>query len=120
MAKKAAVRKTAGKKAVAPKTAGKAVRKVVAKKAASTRKAPPAAPAHITQEEAVAQIQALLEAKRERVQNGPNWPGAEAQAHHPESDVHDELPSHANASGDAPHGIGLAHARGEGMKRGKS
>jgi hypothetical protein len=93
----------------------------VAKKVVSTRKAiAPAAPAHITQEEAVAQIQALLEAKRERVQRGPDWPGAEAQAHHPESDAHDDLPSHANASGDAPRGIGLAHARGEGMKRGKS
>lgn len=68
----------------------------------------------------MAQIQALLEAKRERVQRGPDWPGAEAQAHHPDAATHDELPSHANASGDAPHGIGLAHARGEGMKRGKS
>jgi len=80
----------------------------------------PAVPAHITQEEAVAQIQALLEAKRERVQRGPDWPGAESQAHHPEPGAGSELPSHANAPGDAPHGIGQAHARGEGMKRGKS
>jgi hypothetical protein len=75
--------------------------------------------AHITQEEAVAQIQALLDAKRERVQQGPTWPGAEEQAGHPGAGSPSELPSHANAPGDAPHGIGFAHARGEGMKRGQ-
>jgi hypothetical protein len=94
------------------------VAKRTARKAASGKT--PVVPTHLSQEEAVAQIQALLEAKRERVQRGPDWPGADAQAHHPDAASHDELPSHANASGDAPHGIGLAHARGEGMKRGKS
>jgi hypothetical protein len=72
---------------------------------------------HITQEEAVAQIQALLEAKRERVQRGPDWPGAGEPAN-PAGGA--DLPSHANAPGDAPHGIGFAHPRGAGMKRDKS
>ena len=36
---------------------------------------------HISPEEAVAHIQALLEAKQERVRQGPNWPGADQQAH---------------------------------------
>jgi hypothetical protein len=31
---------------------------------------------HISPEEAVAHIQALLDAKHERVQQGPTWPGA--------------------------------------------
>ncbi|MEO8810546.1 MAG: hypothetical protein ABI386_09905 [Rhodanobacter sp.] len=31
---------------------------------------------HISPEEAVAHIQALLDAKHERVQQGPAWPGA--------------------------------------------
>jgi hypothetical protein len=31
---------------------------------------------HITPQEAVEHIQALLEAKQERVRQGPNWPGA--------------------------------------------
>ncbi|HEX7815685.1 hypothetical protein [Dyella sp.] len=36
---------------------------------------------HISPEEAVAHIQALLDAKQERIKQGPNWPGAEQQAH---------------------------------------
>ncbi|WP_170211487.1 hypothetical protein [Fulvimonas soli] len=35
---------------------------------------------HISPEEAVAHIQDLLQAKRERVRQGPNWPGAAQQA----------------------------------------
>jgi hypothetical protein len=31
---------------------------------------------HISQEDAVAKIQALLEAKQERVRQGPSWPDA--------------------------------------------
>jgi hypothetical protein len=34
----------------------------------------PEHPPHISQEEAVAHIQALLDAKRERVRQGPTWP----------------------------------------------
>jgi hypothetical protein len=45
---------------------------------------------HISQEDAVAKIQALLEAKQERVRQGPNWPDANPQ--HPNSEVSDLHP----------------------------
>jgi hypothetical protein len=83
-AKAAPVRPVAAKPAAKP-----SVGKPRAKKSAA-----PAIPdtpiKHISPEEALAHIQALLEAKQERVRQGPSWPGAEA-AQHPApaaADVH--------------------------------
>jgi hypothetical protein len=68
----------------------------------------------ITQEEAVANIQALLDAKRERVRQGPSWPsegGAGGPA--PASEAH-EAP--AVPSPEATY-ANQAHERGEQAKR---
>jgi hypothetical protein len=64
--------------------------------------------AHISQEEAVAHIQALLDAKRERDRQPPSWPSTEGAAGTPsvqpgnEPNPAPKLPSpeatHANAS----------------------
>jgi hypothetical protein len=75
---------------------------------------------HISPEEAVAHIQALLEAKQERVRQGPSWPGAEA-AQQPTPDGADPhaVPSAATGglSSEAAYGHALAHERGEQSKR---
>jgi hypothetical protein len=74
---------------------------------------------HISPEEAVAHIQALLEAKQERVRQGPSWPGAEAaqQPVHGSQDGHALSPSSPGLSSEAAHGHALAHERGEQSKR---
>lgn len=67
----------------------------------------------------MAHIQALLDAKQERVRQGPTWPGAEQQAH-PDADT--GLRAQVNpstSSVDAGNSHILAHERGEQNKRGK-
>ena len=72
---------------------------------------------HISPEEAVAHIQALLEARQERVRQGPSWPGAEAAPVHGNHDVHALGSSSPGLPSEAAHGHGLAHERGEQSKR---
>lgn len=74
---------------------------------------------HISPEEAVKHIQALLEAKHERVNEGPGWPGAEQQSH-PSADPHatqSVSSSHLGPTADAQPEHTLSHQRGS---RGKS
>ncbi len=111
MAKKAVAKKAVAKKAVAKKAVAK---KAVAKKAVAKKAAPRNAAArrdapiqHISPEEAVAHIQALLEAKQERVQQTPSWPDAgdavssrAGSAATSETEVSTGLP--ASAEGGAP------------------
>jgi hypothetical protein len=52
---------------------------------------------HISPEEAVAHIQALLDAKHERVQQGPTWPGANPS--HPASSGPELHPPVAGSGG---------------------
>jgi hypothetical protein len=59
---------------------------------------------HISPEEAVAHIQALLDAKHERVQRGPSWPGANPT--HAAGSNGQEL--HPPVSGDGGAGDGRA------------
>jgi hypothetical protein len=101
----------------------KAAKKPSAPKRTAKPKAPkktvtaaPAAPAHISPEEAVAHIQALLQAKQERVKQGPTWPGATSAPHSDNGDLHTHGSNHA---GDAVHNH-VAHARGDQSKNGKS
>jgi hypothetical protein len=56
---------------------------------------------HITPEEAVAHIQDLLQAKRERVRQGPSWPGAAQQAH-PGGEPSGHVPSSTPSPGGGP------------------
>ena len=84
-AKKTATRKAAAPKRAAPRKAAAAPRKTAAKTAPAagrsraTPSARPRRPArkHLTPQEAAEHIQALLEAKQERVRQGPTWPGAD-------------------------------------------
>jgi hypothetical protein len=70
---------------------------------------------HISQEDAVAKIQALLEAKQERVRQGPSWPDAD-QAHPASNgaDLHPPISAEGGVGGD---GRVLAPQRGEQSKR---
>jgi hypothetical protein len=73
------VRKAATKPAIASVSSRSPVAKPVSagKKAVTRKLAPVDAPIkHISPEEAVAHIQALLEAKQDRVRQGPGWPDA--------------------------------------------
>jgi hypothetical protein len=71
---------------------------------------------HISQEDAVAKIQALLEAKQERVRQGPNWPDANpAQSGAHAAELHP--PMAAEAGGEGGDGRVLAPQRGEQSKR---
>jgi hypothetical protein len=115
-AKKTAPAK-AGLKPTAPKPAKRGQASAPARQRPAAVKAPATqakttdsstAPAHISPEEAVAHIQALLRAKQQRARRGPNWPGAQAGP--------------TAADGNAPHGGAteghgpqrhLAHARGD-------
>ena len=128
VAGKAAVRKIASKPAaaVAPKKPsptsaanGKAALKAVsgANKPAARKRAPLEAPIHhISQEDAVAKIQALLEAKQERVQQGPSWP--DANPSHPSSNGAEmHPPVSAEGGGEGGDGRVLAAQRGEQAKR---
>ena len=74
---------------------------------------------HISPEQAVAHIQALLEAKQERVRQGPTWPGAESiPPHADEADAHATAPAAAGGiSSEAAFGHALAHERGEQGRR---
>jgi hypothetical protein len=69
---------------------------------------------HISQEDAVAKIQALLDAKQERVRQGPHWP--DAVPAHPSGEVELHPPVADNGHGD---GRVLAPQRGEQGKRNK-
>jgi hypothetical protein len=89
---------------------------LIAKKTVPEQRATPDAPIqHISPEEAVAHIQALLEAKQDRVRQGPSWPGAEAAPHG--EDVRTLDSTAAGVSSEAAYGHGLAHERGEQNKR---
>ncbi|WP_460878938.1 hypothetical protein [Rhodanobacter koreensis] len=70
---------------------------------------------HISPEEAVAHIQALLEAKQERVRQGPSWPGANpAQPGANGAELH---PPVAATGGEYGDGRVLAAQRGEQGRR---
>jgi hypothetical protein len=71
---------------------------------------------HISPDEAVAHIQALLKAKQERIKQGPSWPGATSVPHAENGDLHGH-PS--NPSGETAHNH-MSHARGDQGKGGKS
>ncbi|MEP6899612.1 MAG: hypothetical protein ABI870_13875 [Rhodanobacter sp.] len=64
----------------------------------------------------MAHIQALLEAKHERVRQGPTWPGAETAVPHGGEDMHTTDAS-SGLSSEAAYGHALAHQRGEQSKR---
>ena len=71
---------------------------------------------HISQEDAVAKIQALLEAKQERVRQGPSWPDANpAQPGTHAAELHP--PMAAETGGEGGDGRVLAPQRGEQSKR---
>ncbi|MBE1159782.1 hypothetical protein [Dyella acidiphila] len=82
----------------------------------ATPEAASPAPSHISPEEAVAHIQALLEAKQERVKKGPTWPGASTA---PSADNGQTPAANGNHSGDIAHNH-VAHARGDQSKNGKT
>jgi len=87
---------------------------------AARKRTPVAAPIkHISPEQAVAHIQALLEAKQERVRQGPSWPGAESiPSHADDADAHAAAPAAAGGiSSEAAFGHALAHERGEQGRR---
>jgi hypothetical protein len=68
---------------------------------------------HISPEEAVAHIQALLDAKHERDRQGPQWPGAAQQAH---PDGSTQAGPEVPAAPTAPDN--LAHERGSKRDKG--
>jgi len=105
------VRKSAARKAVptkkpaarkpAPRPAapGAAARRQPARPSARPRAAAQPPVAHISPEEAVAHIQALLDAKHERDQREPSWPGANPSPATPNvADMHAPV---SGAGGDA-------------------
>ena len=55
---------------------------------------------HITPEEAVAHIQALLEVKHERVRQGPSWPDADPQSHGGNAGMHPPVSGEMASNGD--------------------
>ena len=75
---------------------------------------------HISPQEAVAHIQALLEAKQERVRQGPSWPGAVAAQqtpNHPD-EIHEASSiTGTGLSSEAAYGHALTHGRGEQGRR---
>ncbi|HEY8682235.1 MAG TPA: hypothetical protein VIM06_03625 [Rhodanobacter sp.] len=118
---KVAAARTMGKPAAKPSPSRKPAAKPVATgKVAARKRAVVEAPIkHISPEEAVAHIQALLEAKQERVRQGPSWPGAEITHPNPgDNDVHEATPAGAGGlSSEAAFGHALAHERGDQSKR---
>jgi hypothetical protein len=74
---------------------------------------------HISPAEAVEHIQALLEAKQERVRQGPTWPGAVTTQPAPAAvDPHAPAPAASGGlSSEAAFGHALAHERGDQSKR---
>ncbi|MBB5358457.1 hypothetical protein HDE76_001663 [Rhodanobacter sp. ANJX3] len=74
---------------------------------------------HISPAEAVEHIQALLEAKQERVRQGPTWPGAVTTQPSPDTpDPHAPMPAAGGGlSSEAAFGHALAHERGDQSKR---
>ncbi len=144
VAKKPAVKKPVAKKAAAGKPVAKKSAagnvgnpKVVARKPISSKPAAPASkqsfvrpvekqPArrgttvdapvqHISQEDAVAKIQALLEAKHERVRQGPDWPDANPAQPASGSVLHPPPSTEVGAEG--ADGRVLAAQRGEQGRR---
>jgi hypothetical protein len=140
VAKKPVAKKAAAGKPVAKKSAAGTVGnpKVVARKPISSKPAAPASkqssvrpvekqPArrgttvdapvqHISQEDAVAKIQALLEAKHERVRQGPDWPDANPAQPASGSALHPPPPS-TEVGAEGADGRVLAAQRGEQGKR---
>jgi hypothetical protein len=137
--KKPVAKKTAAGKPVAKKSAVGNVGnpKVVARKPGSSKPAAPASkpspvrpvkkqPArrgttvdapvpHISQEDAVAKIQALLDAKHERVRQGPGWPDANPGQPASGSVLHS--PPSTEVGAEAADGRVLAAQRGDQGKR---
>jgi hypothetical protein len=71
---------------------------------------------HISPEEAVAHIQALLEAKHERVRQGPSWPDANPAPYGANGgETYPSAP--AAGGGEGSDGRVLAPQRGEQSKR---
>ncbi|WP_448103265.1 hypothetical protein [Luteibacter jiangsuensis] len=104
----------AAKPRPAPKAAPKAAPKPARQQASeSTNEAPVQ---HITQEEAVAHIQALLDAKRERDRQPPNWPTGEPHA----AGTPDVTPGGSNPAPKLPSPEAsqpnMAHERGDQQK----
>jgi hypothetical protein len=82
--------------AASKKPAAKKARPKPAKPVAEVDSAS-SAESHISPEEAVAHIQALLHAKQERIKQGPTWPGATTSAPHNDNELasgHNDNHSH--------------------------
>ncbi|MBB6242177.1 hypothetical protein HDE79_001628 [Rhodanobacter sp. MP1X3] len=119
VAKVAATKKPAAKPA-APKPAVKKVASSPKTKATPLKLPTLPEPEihHISPAEAVEHIQALLEAKLERVRQGPSWPGAVAvQPATNTPDPHAPTPGAGGLSSEAAFGHALAHERGDQSKR---
>ncbi|MDF3983133.1 hypothetical protein P3W24_12590 [Luteibacter sp. PPL201] len=70
---------------------------------------------HISQEEAVAHIQALLDAKRERDRQPPNWPGSEPNGAPPSQPLQSGSAASTSPSPEATVPT-MAHERGDQQK----
>ncbi|NII54882.1 hypothetical protein [Luteibacter sp. SG786] len=97
-----------------PRSAPKAARKPARPQAPESTNETPVQ--HITQEEAVAHIQALLDAKRERDRQPPNWPTGEQHA----AGTPDVTPGGSNPAPKLPSPEAsqpnMAHERGDQQK----
>ncbi|WP_338039805.1 hypothetical protein [Luteibacter yeojuensis] len=115
-AKKPVAAPVASRPATKPRTAPVAKKpKPVRAATSDTGNEPPVQ--HITQEEAVAHIQALLDAKRERDRQGPNWPTGDQHA----AGTPDAVPgsgSHPAPKAPSPEASqpNMAHERGDQQK----
>jgi hypothetical protein len=78
---------------------------------------PPVEIEHISPQEAVEHIQALLDAKHERVRQGPTWPGAVTTQPAPNAPDPHAPASTGGISSEAAFGHALAHERGDQSKR---
>jgi hypothetical protein len=111
---KAVARKPVSSKPAAPASKPSPVRPV--KKQPARRATTVDAPVpHISQEDAVAKIQALLDAKHERVRQGPGWPDANPAQPASGSVLHS--PPSTEVGAEAADGRVLAAQRGDQGKR---
>jgi hypothetical protein len=112
VAKSPAAAPASPKKPAAPKKA----KPSKPQESATTASTPAENHNHISPEEAVAHIQALLKAKQDRVKQGPTWPGAASAPQGENGDLHGNA---GKPSAEAVHNH-VAHARGDQGKNGKS
>jgi hypothetical protein len=112
VAKSPAAAPASPKKPAAPKKA----KPSKPQESATTASTPAENHNHISPEEAVAHIQALLKAKQDRVKQGPTWPGATSAPQGENGDLHGNA---GKPSAEAVHNH-VAHARGDQGKNGKS